>query len=97
MDFSCPFLHIYIYKGIFYCTQSIPLFLSSADYALSRVDSAIGKAVQAKKKFLHAKEYAHFPSDDSALCEAERANIALFHTKECTLWVHYASYLSALP
>jgi hypothetical protein len=34
--------------------------LSSADYALSRVDSAIGRAVKAKKKFLHAKEYAIF-------------------------------------
>jgi len=30
--------------------------LSSADYALSRVDSAIGKAIKAKKKFLHAEE-----------------------------------------
>jgi hypothetical protein len=74
MDFSCPFLHIY--KGILLYTK-YSIFLSSADYALSRVDSAIGKAVKAKKKVSSCQGIRHFPSDDSALCEGERANIAL--------------------
>jgi len=78
MDFSCPFLHIY--TKVFFNVHIV--FHFSYQVLIMHFQELIlqlERQFRPRKSFFMPRGVCHFPSDNSALCEAERANIALSH------------------